>query len=88
MNELEKARLEIEETDKKLVILFEKRFMAVKKVVEYKKKNNLPIFDEEREKYLLDKNLSYLNDKSLESYYYEFLLKMFAISKDYQKDLL
>lgn len=88
MNKLEKARTEIEAVDKELVKLFEKRFLAVRDVLEYKKDNNLPVFDEKREEYLLEKNMGYLENNDLKKYYEEFLKAMFKVSKDYQKDLL
>ncbi|MCI6273015.1 MAG: chorismate mutase [Erysipelotrichaceae bacterium] len=88
MNKLENARLTIEEIDKQFTELFEKRFEAVKDVIEYKKENNIPIFDEKREAYLLAKNLGYIKNDSLKKYYEDFLLNMFRISKEYQKDLL
>lgn len=88
MNKLENARLTIEEIDKQFTELFEKRFEAVKDVIEYKKENNIPIFDEKREAYLLAKNLGYIKNDSLKKYYEDFLLNMLRISKEYQKDLL
>lgn len=88
MNKLENARLTIEEIDKQFTELFEKRFKAVKDVIEYKKENNIPIFDEKREAYLMTKNLGYIKNDSLKKYYEDFLLNMFRISKEYQKDLL
>lgn len=88
MNKLEKARLTIEEIDLELVKLFEKRFEAIKDVIEYKIEKGLPVFDSQREEYLLNKNLGYLKNKGLERYYKEFLSAMFKISKDYQNDLL
>lgn len=87
MNKLEKARLSIEEIDKEMVELFEKRFNAVKDVIEYKKENNLPINDSSREKFLINKNLGFLQDKALEKYYIEFIKSMFIVSKKYQLDI-
>ncbi len=87
MNKLEKARLSIEEIDKEMVELFEKRFNAVKDVIEYKKENNLPINDSSREEFLINKNLGFLQDKALEKYYIEFIKSMFIVSKKYQLDI-
>ena len=88
MNKLENARLIIEEIDKQFIELFEKRFEAVKDVIEYKKENSIQIFDEKREEYLLTKNLGYIKNEELKKYYKDFLMNMFRISKEYQKDLL
>lgn len=87
MDKLEKARATIEEVDKEMVALFEKRFKAIKDVIEYKLENNLPINDSGREEYLIQKNLTYLIDKDLEEYYVSFLKEMFIISKKYQSTI-
>ena len=50
--------------------------------------NNLPVLDKAREEALINKNVSYLNDKELEKYYLTFLEGMLTASKDYQKDLM
>ncbi|MDI9518044.1 MAG: chorismate mutase [Bacillota bacterium] len=86
-SKLEKARLLIEEIDKEMVELFEKRFKAVKDVIDFKKENNMDITDSSREEFLINKNLGYLKDKALEKYYVEFLKNMFVVSKKYQSDI-
>ena len=88
MNKLEEARLIINEADKELIESFKKRMAASKIIASYKKENNLPIFDEVREKALIDKNINLLNDKELEKYYLTFLEGILKASKDYQKDLM
>ena len=61
---------------------------AAKLVAEHKKENNMPILDQKREDLLKEKNLSLLNDNSLEQYYLTFLEGVLTASKDYQKDLI
>lgn len=63
MSELDDYRDTIDEIDKKITELFEKRMDVVLKVGEYKKKNNLPVLDESREKQVIEKNLGYLRIK-------------------------
>lgn len=46
---LEKQRQEIDQLDRELVALFEKRMAVVTEIGEIKKSQNLPIFDEARE---------------------------------------
>jgi len=53
--ELQKTRQEIEEIDIKLLELFKERFKKAEIIANYKKNNNLPIQDENREKILLTK---------------------------------
>ena len=87
MNKLEEARLIIQDIDLEMIELFKKRMVASKLVAEYKKENELPILDEGREKFLIEKNLKSLNDEKLESYYMTFFKGVLDASKDYQKDL-
>ena len=88
MNKLEQARLIINEVDLKMIELFKERMKAAEMVAEYKKENNLPVLDKAREEALINKNVSYLNDKELEKYYLTFLEGILTASKDYQKDLM
>lgn len=60
------ARTEINNIDKEIVHLLEKRFNIVMEIGQYKKENNIPIYDEEREKKVVQNCISYLesNDYS------------------------
>lgn len=88
MNNLEQARLVINEVDKDLVELFKKRMAASKIIALYKKENNIAVLDKKREEALIEKNLKLLDDKELEKYYLIFLEGILNASKDYQKDLI
>lgn len=88
MTKLEEARVIIQNVDLEMIELFKKRMVASKLVAEYKKENQLPILDEDREKFLIEKNLKSLNDEKLESYYVTFFKGVLDSSKDYQKDLI
>lgn len=55
MDALEISRKQIDQIDKQLLTLFGKRFSLVKKIGDYKKKNNIPIPDREREDEKLQK---------------------------------
>ena len=88
MNELEKARTEIEELDKTIADLFEKRMKCASFVAQYKKEHGLPVLDKEREKLLIEKNVNYLKDAELEPYYREFFNNMLSVSKSYQHKLI
>ena len=56
MNELENAREEINEIDREMAKLFEKRMTAAREVAKYKKEHALPITDALREEQLIKKN--------------------------------
>lgn len=88
MNKLEEARLIINSVDKEMIELFKKRMNAAKMVALYKKENNLPVLDKEREIALIKKNLELLNDEELEEHYLTFINGVLCASKDYQKDLI
>lgn len=85
---LDIAREIINEVDSQMIELFKKRMDAAKMVAEYKKENNKPIYDKEREEALINRNLEALNNKELEEYYKTFIEGVLKASKDYQKDLI
>jgi len=63
MENLDDYRKSIDELDKKITELFEKRMDIVLKVAEYKKKNGVPIFDKSRESEVIQKNIGYLKNE-------------------------
>ena len=54
--ELNELRNQIDQIDKEMAVLFEKRMKIVKQIGEYKKENNLPILDKKREEEVIEKN--------------------------------
>lgn len=86
MNNLEKARSIIDQIDGMMIQLFKDRMEAVKIILEYKKANNLPVFDEKRELELLNKNIEKLDNKELEDYYKIFFSGILNSSKKYQEN--
>ncbi|HBV67053.1 MAG TPA: chorismate mutase [Clostridiales bacterium] len=61
--DLNNARIEINRIDREIVLLLEKRFDFVAKIGKFKKENNLPVYDPEREKIVISNCISYLNNK-------------------------
>lgn len=84
MKDLNQCRIEIDEIDKQMIQLFEKRMNIAKDVVSYKLENNMEIFQREREKQVIDKNLKYIKNDSLKDYASYFIQNMMNISKSYQ----
>ena len=84
--ELEEARKNIDKIDSEMRMLFIKRLEEVNKVIKYKKEHNLSILDASREKEVIEKNASKVEEKYY-SYYVEFLKSIMNISKEYQKDV-
>lgn len=88
MNELEKARRMINEADKGIAELFEKRMDAVKLVADYKKQHGVPIEDPVREEELLQRNSAMIGNEDYRSYYINFLRSALEVSKSMQRKLL
>ena len=88
MKDLKQCRIEIDAIDQQLMELFEKRMALSKSVVEYKIENHLEIFQPEREREVIEKNLNRLNNDQLKEYARCFIQEMMTVSKSYQSDLL
>lgn len=88
MTELEKARKIINETDKQMAKLFERRMDAAKMVAAYKKEHGLPIDDFAREEELINRNTALIESEEYRSYYVNFLKDTIGISKKLQHRLL
>lgn len=82
---LEELRKEIDKIDSEMAILFEKRMEVVKKIIEYKKNNNISILDIKRESEIIKKNGSYVLGE-FSRYYHDYLKCVMEISKNYQND--
>jgi 3-dehydroquinate synthase len=88
INSLEEARKEINRIDEEMAKLFEGRMECAEVIAEYKKENNLPIFDKKREEELVERNSGYIENQGLREYYKDFLLDVMSISKKYQKEII
>lgn len=82
--ELENIRNKIDKIDKEMAILFSQRMELIELVKEEKKKNNLPTYNEAREKEIKAKNMLFVNSKYVEEYK-EFIESILKISKEYQE---
>lgn len=87
MTELDEYRIKLDEIDSKIISLYEERMNLVKKLLDYKTENNLPILDKSREDLMLKKNLEKISNKVLAKYYPDVLNGFLKASKDYQSDL-
>ncbi len=88
MNELEKARLEIDEIDGQMAKLFERRMQAGEQVARYKTEHALPVLDQVREKEILDGRPALIGDSVLREYYTQFLRETMRLSREYQSRLV
>lgn len=83
--DIKEARVKIEEIDKEMASLFEKRMECAKAIAEYKMENALPIKDIARETSLIERNCSYITDEIMVGYYKNFLRSTIDISCTYQE---
>jgi len=84
--ELSIVRKDIEDIDIKLLELLKERFKKAELIAKYKKINNLPIYDENREKILIEK----LQSKNIidASYINRLWNEIFSISRNIQQNSL
>lgn len=88
MNELEQCRKEIDEIDKELINLFERRMDVAIRVANYKKENDLPIYDEERESKVIKKNVDNLKNKNYDLLARRFFLSIMELSRNLQESII
>ncbi len=84
---LDKARATIDEVDEQIAALFEKRFEAVRDVIDYKIENRLPIFDSSREEVIKEKNTARIQNPDIRPYYKVWYEDLLDLSKQYQKEI-
>lgn len=88
MKDLKQCRQEIDSIDEQLIALFEKRMKVCEDVIKYKLEHDLPIFQSEREKEVIIKNVNRIQENHLKSYAQLFIKDMMNISKSYQASFL
>lgn len=88
MTVLDNFRKIIDECDEEIVRAIEKRFSTVKEVVDYKKQNDLEIFQPNREKEVLEKVDSYLNNKEFSEELQSLYIHIINLSKEIQEKIL
>jgi len=88
VNEIEQCRKEIDEIDKELVNLFERRMDVAIRVANYKKENDLPIYDEERESKIIKKNVDNLKNKNYDLLARRFFLSIMELSRSLQEIII
>lgn len=83
-NKLDEARKIINDADAEMARLFVKRMRAVETVYEYKKEYGLPVFDEARERAVIERNSALVEDEVLRGYYVDHLKNTMSLSRAYQ----
>lgn len=85
MFDLDVARKELNCIDENMKKLFLRRMEIVKDIAAYKKENNLPIFDANRENEMKKRLASDIEE--VRDYYLNFLEALLIESKNYQKKI-
>ena len=88
MDSLETARNAINEIDEKMAELFKQRMLAVRDIAAYKKERGMAIFDAEREKTVIARNVGIYPDNETRVFYSSFLQDVMNVSKRYQRSLM
>lgn len=88
MEDLKQLRDRIDEIDEKIVALFEERMETVLKVADYKKQNNVPILNVNREKEVVEKNKNRLKNKEFGDSLEKFFIHLMNLSKEEQKKIV
>lgn len=88
MRDLDDIRQNIDEIDREMLALFEKRMAFSREVAQYKEAHNMPIFVPEREKAVLEHRIRLLQDRSLEKMADSFFRMLMDLSKEEQMEAL
>lgn len=84
--DLNEIRKEINNIDEEIVRLIERRFNCAMKVGQYKKKNDLPIYDENRESKVIEKCVKLLSNEHYTEYLEKLYTDIMGISKEIQEN--
>ncbi|XJS09811.1 chorismate mutase [Aerococcaceae bacterium WGS1372] len=82
---LEKQRETIDRIDREIVALFEERTRTVEEVAEIKLANGIEILDSGREKQVIEKVQSYLEDEKLKDELADLYENIMRISRGHQQ---
>ncbi len=88
MSELDLLRGAIDEVDRQIVYLFERRMEITQKVGEFKKRNGMPVLDSGRERDVLKKKVEWLHNPKLKTDVTALYETIMAISRNQQRKLV
>lgn len=86
MSKLEEMREQIDKIDAEIMKSFEKRMNLSAEIAKFKKDNNLPVVDENREKEKLDRIAKSTSD-DMASFSSKLYLTLADLSRDYQNKI-
>ena len=80
-------REQIDAIDKEMLALFEKRMQVSTQIAEYKRANNLPVYDGKREREKIAK-VAEAASEGMKDYAKNFMTELMDFSKCYQRQVL
>ena len=83
-NVLTKNRAVIDEIDKEMAFLFEKRMNAAKEIAAYKNARGIGVADKSREAAVIARNSAYISDPGIREYYVNFITSVMSVSRALQ----
>lgn len=87
MRSLDEVRKEITENDREIARLFEKRMNLSKEVADYKRANNMNVFDASREQKVIENFSGVIENKLFEPAAVRLICELMNISKQYQRTI-
>ena len=88
MKELAELRQELDQLDREIVALFERRMNLSREVAQYKLSHELPVLDQAREAQVMDSRTAMLSDASLAPFVRALYETIMALSRDAQEACL
>lgn len=88
MKELQELRQELDQLDREIVALFEKRMAIARQVAQYKLAHGLPVLDQSREAQVIASREAMLSDASLAPSVRALFEAIMALSRQEQEALI
>ena len=85
--DIQDSRNKINKIDDEIIKLFQERMISAERIAEYKKKNNLPVFDKKREQEILGK-ITEKSSPEFKDFSVELYEKIFELSRRYQEEII
>lgn len=83
--ELEELRKKIDVIDQEMLKLFEERMNLAYQIGQIKKERKLPILDSDREKEVINRNITLLKNQKLIPLYIKFITNLMNLSKEFEE---
>lgn len=88
MKELQELRQELDQLDREIVALFEKRMIIARQVAQYKLAHDLPVLDQSREAQVIASREAMLSDASFAPSLRALFEAIMALSRQEQESLI